>query len=478
MSETDNANAITASVVLVEPGQMAAFTKRLDALNRKAEKFGLPPIKVIKTTDALYERKHEYVGRDEERLLSYLTPASRGCDSDSLVMIKRLEIEYPEIKLGQWRVVGKLEALEAGNLAFAVSRERADVEALTVRADCPIECEHCNTSRRRKDGYLLRDSESGEYKEVGSNCLEDFTGIDPSAALFLAQMWSVVKITQDDFDELGRSGRVNAIGTSHYLAAVSFMTENFGFVSTAKARDSGILPTYDDALSLPRTIERDDELRRKYLDQFDRHLERAEDVRNWIKTKPEESMFDRNLKLLFDGDAISLDRKHLAFAAAAVPMYNRSLAERVEARQSRHIGNPGEKGEATLTVERIIPLTTAYGVSDIVLMADQEGNKFKWKTASCPSEIRNDGIGRSMTATFKVKGHEDYKGTAQTTITHLKVLRWVDAAALDGKGAGAAPVMRDSDSPAVRSAKARFLSEHGASDSAPESERPRDRMRL
>ncbi|MBR8085632.1 hypothetical protein KDX23_23120 [Burkholderia vietnamiensis] len=476
MSEAQT-NVVNASTVLVEPGQMAAFEKRLESLNKKAAKFGLSPIRIVRAADALYERKSELVGRDAERLLTYLVPVQKVQDVEHPVLIKRLDIEYPEIKLGHWRVVGKLEAVEGGNLAFAVSRGESDVTALAERAECPIECEHCNTNRRRKDGYLLRDDKSGDYKEVGSNCLEDFTGIDPAAALFMAQMWSVIKIAEDDFAEFGRSMRANAVRTDRYLADVCFITENHGFTSAARARDMGLIATYDEALSLPRAVERDNALRQKYEEQFERHLEKASAVRGWITSKPEESMFDRNLKLLFASDALSLDRKHLAFAAAAVPLYNRFLANSVDTRKpSRHVGSPGDKAEGMLTIERLIPLETLYGVSDLVLMKDQDGNKFKWKTTACPSEIKNGGVGRTMAATFKIKEHGDYRGAAQTTITHLKVLRWIDVAGIGADEGGAAPVIGEDDSPAVRSAKARFLSERRA-DSAGESAPQKARYR-
>lgn len=415
------------SIVLIEPGQMAAFQKRLDGLNKKAVAFGLDPIKIIDTKDVIYERKFEYVGRDMDRQLSYLVPVQDGARAEHPVLLKRIEIEYPEVKLGNWRVIGKLEAMEGGNLTFAVSSDTADVAALSARADHPIECDHCKTNRQRKDGYLLRDNESGDYKQVGSNCLEDFTGHDPAKALFLARMSDVVRLAEGELEEFGRSSRANAVSTRGYLADVSFITENSGFMSSAKARDLGVPATYDEALALPRVIEQDRTLREKYVEQIERHLAHADAVRDWIATKPEESTFDRNVKLLLQADAIALDRKHLAFAAAAVPMYNRSLSAEAEARKpSEHVGTPGQKMAGKLTVDRVVQIEGYYGTSDLVLMHDEAGNRLKWKTSACPDEIRNGGVGRTMEASFKVKEHDDYKGTAQTAITHLKVTRWLD----------------------------------------------------
>lgn len=415
------------SIVLVEPGQMAAFQKRLDGLNKKAVAFGLDPIKIIDTKDVIYERKFEYVGRDMDRQLSYLVPVQDGARAEHPVLLKRIEIEYPEVKLGNWRVIGKLEAMEGGNLTFAVSSDADDVAALTARADHPIECDHCKTNRQRKDGYLLRDNESGDYKQVGSNCLEDFTGHDPAKALFLARMSDVVRLAEGELEEFGRSSRANAVSTRGYLADVSFITENSGFMSSAKARDLGVPATYDEALALPSAIQQDRTLREKYVEQIERHLAHADAVRDWVATKPEESTFDRNVKLLLQADAIALDRKHLAFAAAAVPMYNRSLSAEAEARKpSEHVGTPGQKMAGKLTVDRVVQIEGYYGTSDLVLMHDEAGNRLKWKTSACPDEIRNGGVGRTMEASFKIKEHDDYKGTAQTAITHLKVTRWLD----------------------------------------------------
>ncbi|MEX3630270.1 MAG: hypothetical protein VB138_13270, partial [Burkholderia sp.] len=46
----------------------------------------------------------------------------------------------------------------------------------------------------------------------------------------------------------------------------------------------------------------------------------------------------------------------------------------------------------------------------------------------------------------------------------LKVLRWIDAVEIGANDDGATPVISENDSSAVRSAKARFLSEHGAAN--------------
>jgi len=419
------------SIVLIDYLEMASFRKRLEALNKKAEAFGLDPIKIIDMKDVAYKHHYEEGGRSGITLCT-LVPVREGEQIRDPVLLKRIEIEYPIIKLGNWRVVGSLRAVEGGNLMFSVTQDADDVEALTSRAEHPIECEHCKTNRRRNDGYLLRDIESGEYKQVGGNCLENFTGIDPAAALFLTRMYTVIDEFRDDYEGFRSSGRVNAVNTRDYLVNVSFIAENKGFVSKAMARDRGILSTSHNAMpsELRGWLREDTDLGRKYVEQIERHEAKADAIRDWIAVKETDSPFDHNVKLLLQADQIPLDSKCLGFAAAAVPMYNRALAQKAEVEKpSEHVGKPGQKINTNLTVDRVMTFETRYGMSDLVLMHDEAGNKFKWKTSACPQEIREragEGAGKTMEASFKIKEHDNYNGVAQTTITHLKVDRWLD----------------------------------------------------
>jgi len=414
------------SIILVAPSEMAAFAKRLAVLNTKARVFGLEPITVVSTEEVLYQRRFENVSDD--RQLAYLVPLRPGEFCASPIRINRIRIEYPQVRLGNWHVVGKLEAIDEGNLTFSVSREPADVAAITRFAEHPIECEHCKTKRRRVDGYVLRDAEAGSYKQVGSNCLEDFTGIDPAAALFLAKMSHVIRLAEDDLAEFGASGRSNAVSTQSYLADVSFLCDHGGFISSAKAKESQLVATYWEAAT-DFLKDAPSEIREKYHAEREKHLAKADAVRQWVAEKPGEGDFDRNVKLLLKADAISLDRKHLAFAAATVVMHNRYLGLMAQhATPSQHVGEPGQKLTAELTIDRIIdsPNPFGRGTNFLVLMRDMSGNRLKWKTSS-PGQDVVKGQGRTMEASFKIKEHSDYKGVPQTGVTHLKVARWLGA---------------------------------------------------
>lgn len=407
--------------VLIHPNQDADFHKRLKALNRKAERLGLPFITVQKTTPT-YWKWHSEASSDGEKVFNYLKPLS---DADRVhelhpVLLNSLELSYPMIKLGNWQVVGKLEAFEGGNLQYSVTPDQQDKAKLFSIAQEKICCDHCSTNRKRKDSFLLKDTETGDYKQVGNSCLEDFTGIDPSAALFLAHMSSLIHNCDEDRDHYA-GGMPSQINTDYYLAMVARITEQHGFISRSKAFAEGYPSTSDDAISII--------LSKKFDPAKDgpqpKHLEKAKAIREWVKSLDGTDSFNSNVKLILAQDHISIEGKQLGFAAATIPQYNRTLEQAATKVISNHVGNAGDKMTEALTIKGIISYNSQYGLQSIVKLADAAGNMFKWKTASCPDGIR-DNQGKTFEGQFKIKGHDEYKGIKETAITHLKVLEWKD----------------------------------------------------
>lgn len=421
------------SSVLVPHTEYELFEKQLDALNRKAEKFGLDPIAVVDKTTQRYFRKYEVEGKDGDILtatLTKVTDISYPTKGEPIIRVYKIDLDYPLVKLGDWRVVAQVESLGSSNLVFSISRDARDNEVAEQYRDCKIGCEHCNTARQRKLGYILA-SDEGEYKQVGSTCLEDFTGIDPAAALFLAKMYEFTRVNDcyDDLENGSFAGRATAFATPEYLSRVAFLIERDGFISASKARESGWVATYDTAWRL----ENSEDLVREYWEGIDRHRDMAERVIQWYADKQPADSFDSNVKLLLSGEDILMDRKHLAFAAASVPSYLKHLHKQLEAEKSaqgpsQHIGEKGEKIVTDLSIERVFPFETQWGMQYRINLRDPEGNQVTWKTSSPPQELLElDAVGAKFNAQFKVKDHDEFRGVAQTVVTHLKFKGWVDA---------------------------------------------------
>ena len=419
------------SVVLVPSGDMQNFEVSLARLNKRAEAFGLAPIKVLSTASRQYFWDKHETSRGTDAVLKRLRPGETPPWLEPVWLVNELTLEYPIIKLGDWEVVGQIESTGQGNLLFSVSQDPGDVAELQAHAFCAINCEHCNTKRVRKLGYLLKDGQ-GNYKEVGSTCLEDFTGIDPAAALFMQKMYLFWNEYGEDDDWGASPGRVTAYPTKGYLARVLFCMENFGgFVSSAKAREQALVATYDAAASLDRDFKRDDDLRDRFYADYERHSEYAQRIIDWWVQEPAEDSFGHNVKLLLAQENIEIKNKHLAFAAAAVQAYQRHAAALNNDRvASVHVGSVGEKRDEPLTLRSVASWDSTFGTQWRFNFTDDQGNRLSWKTGSPPSDLLEpQAIGRALAARFKVKKHDEYKGIATTEVSHLKVDRWLDAQA-------------------------------------------------
>ena len=91
-----------------------------------------------------------------------------------LVIGVELEVDY---KIGDYELVAELEHTDGGNIIRKINYSY-DVPEFYRSTKCY--CEHCKTNRYRKNTFLLVDK-SGNYKQVGSNCLNEYTGVDSEA---------------------------------------------------------------------------------------------------------------------------------------------------------------------------------------------------------------------------------------------------------------------------------------------------------
>ena len=409
--------------VLIHPGQKTDFLKKLSSLSKKAVSFNLDPIEILSEKEVIYQRVLENVGHDGDTIRSSLVPVKPGTEVENPIALCRIKLKYPVVKLGEWEAVGKLESMGEDSLVYVFSGNPADEKEILSRSHQPSNCEHCNKKRNRYESFLLRNNQSGEYKQVGGTCLEDFTGIDPAKALFLAKLCTFVRMVEGERE--GFCSQPNVLSLREFLACVNYITETSGFVSASKSRETGCIRTSDEAYIMMREGYAND-----FRESRDRHLERADEVIAWFSQKEEvDSSFEHNLKLLLSKEYLSISPKEMAFVAASIPMWNRAkdlIKKRELEKPSNHLGLPGQKMKGYLSVNRVIPIETMYGYVSLVLMTDPDGNKLKWKTNALSDEVRYAGEDDVMEAVFKVKGHDEYKDVKQTAVTHLKVVRWLE----------------------------------------------------
>lgn len=94
-------------------------------------------------------------------------------------------------KVNDWEFVAELEHTENGNIIRGTGIYEIPERYYTGK---PV-CEHCKSNRFRKNTYIVRNSTTGEFKQVGKSCLMDFTnGLSAEAvASYIAFFEEVIR---------------------------------------------------------------------------------------------------------------------------------------------------------------------------------------------------------------------------------------------------------------------------------------------
>lgn len=197
---TDDGNRFNVYSAEVIKGKVAGLKANFKKHNKKADKLG-----------AL----HSWIETGTERTVKYYHPDDTLQLYPMVKVYQQITIYYQVPRIEGWILTARFEIEDApGKIdeTGQASPMQTDVFTYTAPGETlpasyqdktAIECQHCGHNRFRKKSYLLRNLESGEFKEVGSTCLIDFFGHDPKAFVFAAMFDPERFISEaaEDYDE-------------------------------------------------------------------------------------------------------------------------------------------------------------------------------------------------------------------------------------------------------------------------------------
>lgn len=330
-------------------------------------------------------------------------------------------------KLADWSFICTIQHLEGGNLLLTVP----GTEGLNLAhfRTCGPVCTHCNLERNRADTYLVRHDLTGTLKQVGKNCLADFTGFGhtPEQAAALAEWLSAVATFCDDpsggegdgeegFG--GGGGGATGVRLDRFLGYVVAVSNKVGFRTRKQAEISGTQSTKDDALynmEPPRGYSKD------VIQPTDADKAFAKEARAWAAAIEPKSDFDHNLRVIASADGVLY--RNLGIAAFIIEAYRRhlgQLAERAARPASVHFGTVKERIKGLrLIYKGNFSFDSQFGVTFIHRFSTENGSDAIWKTGSADASRFREGDVYTVDAT--VKKHGDYKGRAQTELTRVKI---------------------------------------------------------
>ena len=390
-------------------GNMERLEKKLNRIYGKCKKYGC-------------EFSYRQVGEEFKELKD-----DQGNKYTARFMI--VEAEGKAVVNG-WKFIASVEHTEKGNIINRIGEIEVPERYYSSKAIC----EHCNSKRYRKDTYIVMNEESGEFKQVGKSCLNDFTnGLSAEAVAQYISLFN--ELIQGEAPCGGRGERYYKSETILRYAAETI--KHFGYVRT---QDSGISTAsrsfdyycvkYGGWMLL-------EDVRKKLIQEMDSvgfnedsadTVQTVADALSWVSQQEESNNYIHNLKTACGLEYVT--GRNLGILISLFPTYNRELeyqaeksererqwaAERASEANSQHIGNIGDR--ITVQVNSVVCLTsweTEWGITRVYKIVDANGNVYTWKTSSFIEEDKVNTIKGT------VKEHKEFRGINQTELTRCKV---------------------------------------------------------
>ena len=382
---------------------------KIDKFNNKCKKLGFSQISII-----THEKFAEY---------GILPDGKKTTFPIEYAKISITGGELPVIQ--GWSFVASAERLNSGIVINSIPGEN-----YPDRYRNNLLCEHCQSNRQRKYGYIIK-NQHNHYMEVGKACLKDFFGKTNPETIIQYMQWltnpNIEEYTNIIFDGSGKNIRV--FEPLEFLSQVSACINQDGFFrSRTKSQNEGGQPTSDYAydcltpsnhafmkrhnIPIPEITEQDEAIALTAL--------------TWSQNLSGElNDYQTNINILSSEKYIK--SKHLGYIASIIPAYHRHIEEQnkksletanIIIPVSEFIGSVKDKITVNVNYENYFSFDTMFGTTWIHKFRDNEGNVYIWKTNKALTEIEK---GNNVTIKGTIKEHNTYGDEKQTILTRCKI---------------------------------------------------------
>lgn len=334
-----------------------------------------------------------------------------------------------------WEFVASIDKTENGNIIDKAPS--CDVEVPREYWTSSLYCEHCNQKRARRHVYLVRNTETGEFKQVGRACLAEYThGLSAELVAQIMEWKRACEEAENRFDGCGHGWVRDWYKSEDVLALAFGAVRSFGYAPTSESYCTRARVS-DYIRCIRRDYHRD---ARKYFwkveDEMKEHdismtnekdLADARKALDWLKEQEESTDYMHNLKTAI-GEQTEASR--LGLLISLVPTYCKAIEREIErkkreeekakeAKEANHVGEVGKRYSFTIDTFRCLAgwkNDYGYGWVYIYKFTDKTGNVFIWKTST---DLEDDCIGKTITGT--IKDHGEYNGVKQNNLTRCKL---------------------------------------------------------
>ena len=353
-------------------------------------------------------------------------------------------MESLRLSLGRYTFVARLVPEEAGMTVHTAPGE--SLEGWVRPAADDTHCDHCGVKRDRVNLFVVRDDETGQLIQLGQQCIALYTGMQPKGLWALdfdgeisaaVGGWSEGDSLTASFDihqVLGLSMALTNGGKAYVSRTNAELWEKTSTVSEVTACLYRWLPTDAEC----RKSEHARKYRERLLQAIEDGLAMAKDevlmaeIRSAATSLRAGTDYADNMAVILAAESGRVSRKNIGTLASLVAIYHRLTEERAAATKPAaaqgFIGSVGERlRDFTVTATSVREFDGDFGTTTLLVGVTDDGHVVKWFA----SGTRNwDAGDRIHFAAATVKGHENYKGTDQTTLTRghkVEVVQAVNA---------------------------------------------------
>jgi hypothetical protein len=388
--------------------------KVLEKLARKARKYGCPDIRV--EVGQPYEQVREILDFDGESRKVRTTVVDVNVTGDAP-------------KVGNFEFLARLDPNPTGTGNIVMTRP--GVEDLDQKFwTAPCGCQHCNIKRYRRNTFVVKNVDTGEQLQIGRNCLTDYLGQSPEAAIARFKCYYEASNSGGDY-----GGWIDPTYSLHgSLKVASAAIRLFGWCSKGAAmKDESLTPTvhylytvFEDPTKLGRSELATREKLLAAMKDGDQDEKMAEAVIKWVRDelKPK-SDYEHNLKTMLAVDVVPV--KYSGFVASAVAAYSRAKEkelryskQRADDAKSDHMGQVGDrlkKMSVVQTMCKVVGGDSQWGEMVLVKFRTDDGNILTWFTGK-GTGLQN---GEKAVIDGTVKRHNDYNGVKETQLSRVRI---------------------------------------------------------
>lgn len=424
ITETENKKEVT--TYKIPKSNIPYLEWKLERLNKRAKKLGVEPVRyqVINNYCEIYEIDNPY-GIEIDGVVQKI---------QKIVWFSDVQIvsEKP-VRLDGWELSAVVTKMPTGESLVNTVPDH-DVPSYYRNAD-PHYCDHCKSLRTRKDVFIMHNTLTGEYKQIGRQCIQDFLGGEPGR-IFAIASWvdSISSLCNkaEDRDICRRERSPEGFGMEEYMAMACCLVRKTGFRS--RNTESSMAPTASDTqwlLSFSYNAEdakSKDEFIKKYgIEVEDQDREEATKVIEWARAIPVNTTNNYLYNLGVAARLEYVTYKTGGFIASAIQAYAKEVEHRERQRQitqsnlnSEWVGEV-EKRIIIRNLKQVYRYVNEsdYGVRTFLKFVQEgTGNVFIW-WASGSQDLESE---TPINIKATIKAHETYKDVKQTVIFRVVVV--------------------------------------------------------